>query len=183
MPKTVFCRQMQHGVLVLVGVIFTHAVVLLHHQLMHDEFCQFRVSSMYAIVHFFGFEIGSGRRFFHQFEVLGVAKLTQPIVTGFEIQEQNVRFRQQGKTLLCFSESTFGVLIGVFTDAAFQGHFGGLREGGFDAGGVNGEWGWGFNWLGSNPIAVFQLSRGQVVDEFEVSTKKNKYYITLKDCT
>jgi hypothetical protein len=102
-------------------------------------------------VHFFGFEIGSGRRFFHQFEVLGVAKLTQPIVTGFEIQEQNVRFRQQGKTLLCFSESTFGVLIGVFTDAAFQGHFGG-GEGGFDAGvnwGCEWEWDWGFNWLGS----------------------------------
>jgi len=133
-------------------------------------------------VHFFGFEIGSGRRFFHQFEVLGVAKLTQPIVTGFEIQEQNVRFRQQGKTLLCFSESTFGVLIGVFTDAAFQGHFGG-GEGGFDAGGVNGEWGWGFNWLGSiqksigevtSTLPFSNLSRGQVVDEFEVSTKKIK---------
>ena len=131
-------------------------------------------------MHFFGFEIGSGRRFFHQFEVLGVAKLTQPIVTGFEIQEQNVRFRQQGKTLLCFSESTFGVLIGVFTDAAFQGHFGG-GEGGFDAGGVNGEWDWGFNWLGSIQKSIGEVtspncrfptfSRGQVVDEFEVSTK------------
>ena len=51
---------------------------------------------------------------------------------------------------------------------------------------MNGEWDWGFNWLGSiqksigevtSLLAVFQLlSRGQVVDEFEVSiTRKIEY--------